>query len=94
MKSIAIYVENNLAGFAIGEIFNNTAIIQVERCDIKYKGIYAFINNEFLIKDFSNTTYVNREEDCGCEGLIKAKKSYHPLYLLDKYLINIKEENE
>lgn len=37
---------NNLAGFSIGEILNDTAINSYERCDIKYKGIYAFINRE------------------------------------------------
>lgn len=95
LNSIAIYVGKQLVGFSIGESHFDTAIIQVERCNTNYKGIYSFINNEFLIKDFSNTIYVNREEDCGSFGLRKAKKSYHPVYLLNKYLINIiKKENE
>lgn len=89
LKTIAVYVDNNLAGFSIGEIINDTAIIHIERCDIKYKGIYSFINNEFIKKEFKNTKYINREEDCGYIGLRKSKLSYHPLYLLKKSLIII-----
>ena len=89
LKTIAVYVNNNLAGFSIGEILNDTAIIHIERCDIKYKGIYAFINREFINKEFRSTKYINREEDCGYPGLSKSKLSYHPLYLLKKSLIII-----
>lgn len=89
LKSIAIYINGILAGFSIGEIFRDTAIIHIERCDIKYKGIYSFINNEFIKKDFSETKYINRQEDCGCPGLRKSKLSYYPVYLLRKSLIKI-----
>ncbi|MEN8076204.1 phosphatidylglycerol lysyltransferase domain-containing protein [Clostridioides difficile] len=89
LYSIAIYVDDILVGFSVGEILRDTAIIHIERCDINYKGIYSFINNEFIKKDFSNTIYINRQEDCGCSGLRKAKLSYKPLYLLKKSLIII-----
>lgn len=89
LKTIAVYVNNNLAGFSIGEILNDTAIIHIERCDIKYKGIYAFINREFINKEFRSTKYINREEDCGYPGLRKSKLSYHPIYFLKKSLIII-----
>ena len=89
LYSIGVYVENSLVGFSIGEILKDTAIIHIERCNINYKGIYAFINREFIRKDFSKTIYVNRQEDCGCVGLRKSKLSYKPLYLLKKSLIVI-----
>ena len=87
LSSICIYVNNNLVGFSIGETFKNTAIIHVERCNKEYKGVYSFINREFLIRHFSSTTFVNREEDCGSTGLKKAKLSYHPVEVLRKSLI-------
>lgn len=89
LYSIAIYVENSLVGFSVGEILRDTVIIHIERCDIDYKGVYSFINREFLRKNFSKTKYVNRQEDCGCLGLRKSKLSYNPLYLLKKSLIII-----
>lgn len=89
LKSIAIYVDDKLAGFSIGEIINDTAIIHVERCDIKYKGIYPFINREFLKLSFSDTIFVNRQEDCGSLGLRKSKGSYCPCELLKKSFLVI-----
>lgn len=90
LKSIAVYVDDILVGFSIGEKFKDSAIIHIEKCDISYRGVYAFINNEFLKANFKDTIYVNREEDCGHEGLQKAKESYYPHKILNKYFIKIK----
>lgn len=90
LKSIAIYVDGELAGFSVGEIVNNKlAVIHVERGEINYKGIYAFLNRKFLIESFADTETVNRQEDTGNEGLRKAKQSYHPVKMVKKYLIKL-----
>lgn len=91
LNSIAIYVDNELAGFAVGEKVNDKmAVIHVERGEISYKGIYAFLNKQFLLESFQDTEYVNRQEDTGNEGLRKAKKSYHPEKMIKKYLVKLK----
>ena len=91
LNSIAVYVDDQLAGFAVGEKVNDRmAVIHVERGEIAYKGIYAFINKQFLVESFSDTEFVNRQEDTGNEGLRKAKKSYHPVKMVNKYLVRLK----
>lgn len=90
LKSIAVYVDGELAGFAVGEKVNDKmAVIHVERGEVEYKGIYAFLNRQFLIQSFSDTEYVNRQEDTGNAGLRKAKQSYHPVKMVKKYLIKV-----
>jgi len=91
LKSIAVYVDNELAGFAVGEKVNDKmAVIHVERGELEYKGIYSFVNRKFLMGCFSDTEFVNRQEDTGNEGLRKAKESYHPAKMVKKYLVKLK----
>ena len=86
---MAVYVNNKIAGFTIGEKLNcQMAVIHVEKGDTKYKGIYAFINKTFAEKYLKNMIYINREEDLGIAKLKKAKLSYDPLKLEKKYIVN------
>lgn len=90
LKSIAIYVHDKLVGFAVGEkVNNNMAVIHVERGEISYKGVYSFLNRKFLMEYFSDTGFVNRQEDTGNEGLRRAKQSYYPSKMIKKYLVKI-----
>lgn len=47
-------------------------------------GAYAIINQQFAKKG-PGSLYYNREEDMGIEGLRKAKLSYKPYMILDKF---------
>lgn len=60
--------------------------IHFEKClaNAAKDGGYAMINNLFA-KECKNFKYINREEDLGIEGLRKAKLSYKPEIILDKY---------
>ncbi|MGB4437741.1 MAG: phosphatidylglycerol lysyltransferase domain-containing protein [Sedimentibacter sp.] len=90
LKSIAIYVNDELVGFAVGERVNKKmAVIHVERGEIAYKGVYAFLNKKFLTESFSDTEFINRQEDTGNEGLRKAKQTYHPIKMVKKYLVKV-----
>ena len=58
-----------------------------EKGDIRFEGVYQMINNLAANACFDGYETVNREEDMGIEGLRKAKLSYNPLYLYEKFVI-------
>ena len=51
------------------------------------RGLYQYINREFLIHAYPNAALVNREDDMGLEGLRKAKMSYNPIGFARKYSV-------
>lgn len=65
------------------------AVIHIEKADSQYRGIYQAINQQVLEHCFSHCVWVNREEDLGIEGLRKAKLSYQPAFLLEKFRATI-----
>lgn len=88
----ALRINGKIAGYSIGEIIGDTLFCHIEKADIGYHGAYQMVTNQFLqmyAKD-ENVKFVNREDDCGDEGLRKSKLSYHPALLLEKIEFNVK----
>ena len=54
------------------------------------RGLYQAINRDFILNEFKDTEFVNREEDLGIEGLRKAKNEYHPDHFAEKYNVTLK----
>jgi len=84
----AILIDGRVEAFALGEKLNpDTAVIHIEKANPRIPGLYAAINQQFCAQEWSQVTYVNREQDLGLEGLRKAKLSYHPHHIVDKYIL-------
>ncbi|MCQ2483265.1 MAG: ATP-grasp domain-containing protein [Clostridia bacterium] len=84
----AIIIDNKIRAFAVGSKGSDElAFIHFEKADISYEGIYAAINQLVLKNEFPEVKYVNREEDLGISGLRKAKESYFPIEMIDKYSV-------
>lgn len=84
-------VNDNIVGYSIGEIVGDTLFCHIEKADISFHGAYQMLTNQFLQMYASgdNVKFVNREEDCGDEGLRKSKMSYHPIELIEKNTVKI-----
>ena len=91
MKVFGIYVDGALEAFSIGEKLKpNMALIHIEKANPEIRGLYPYINQKFLVDEFPDVEFVNREEDLGIEGLRKAKLSYHPVRFAEKYTVREK----
>ena len=88
LKIAGIFIDGKLEAFTMGEYINpNMALIHIEKANPSIRGLYPYINQQFLVNEFSDVEFVNREEDLGIEGLRKAKLSYHPVKFIEKYTV-------
>lgn len=87
-----VYIDNQLEAFTIGSYnsLENMAVIHIEKANPEIRGLYQFINQQFLIHEFPDVELVNREDDLGLEGLRRAKMSYDPIGFAHKYSIRQK----
>lgn len=78
--------EGKIVAYTIGEpLSSDTFVVHIEKAFPEIQGAYPIINQQFVEHTCQDYMYVNREEDTGEEGLRKAKLSYKPDLLLDKY---------
>jgi hypothetical protein len=89
-----LYAENEVVAITLGTIVKDfsyddgthpTAVVHVENARRDFKGAYQVINQLFCQSLPGEVAYVNREDDLGLAGLRKAKLSYHPVKLIEKF---------
>lgn len=89
-KGALIRVDGRFEAFTVGEMLNsNTAVIHIEKANSKVNGLYTITNQQFCENEWNNVEFINREQDLGIEGIRKAKLSYHPVRMVNKYAITI-----
>ena len=90
-----LVLDGKAIGISVGEIVNDTLIVHVEKANTAFDGVYPMLTNSFAraFADTERCRFINREEDCGEEGLRISKKSYHPTEMVKKYAVVIEKES-
>ncbi len=84
----AILVNDRVQAFSLGEPLNDdTVVIHIEKASPDLHGAFQVINQQFLENAWSGWEYVNREQDLGISGLRRAKESYQPHHMVDKFVV-------
>ena len=89
MEGLVLRENGEILAMTMGSALSDTMFdIHFEKAKLDVEGAYNAINYEFaryLRSRYPNLRYLNREDDMGLEGLRKAKLSYRPAMLLEKY---------
>jgi len=92
---LLLRVDGRVIAYSMGVPITDTVYdVNFEKAFSSIQGAYALINREFsrmVQKKYPSLQYLNREDDMGAEGLRKAKLSYHPAVILEKYRAFLKE---
>ena len=88
LSGIVIYIDGVLCGYAYGAPLSEDCYdVMIEKGDRTVTDIYRVLNRDLVRLCCEDFEYINREEDMGVEGLRKAKLSYKPDILLEKYIL-------
>lgn len=80
-----IYIGNQPVALALASMISSQAAdVHYEKCHPDYRDAYPAINR-CMADALAPATYINREEDMNIDGLRKAKRSYRPALLLNKW---------
>lgn len=86
-----LLVDGRVVAYTMGRpISHETFIVHIEKAFSEVAGAYPMINQQFVSHAAADYKYINREDDVGDEGLRKAKLSYKPDILLEKYAVTLR----
>lgn len=89
MEGILLIEDGTVLAVTMGSRMNrDTFDIHFEKAREDVDGSYTVVNQEFaryLRLKYPDAAYLDREDDMGLEGLRKAKLSYNPHHLVEKY---------
>lgn len=87
VKGGLLRVDGQVVAFTLGAPISDVEFdVMVEKALPKYNGAYATINREFAAHELGEFLYINRENDMGAEGVRRAKRSYRPIELIEKFI--------
>lgn len=100
MEGLVLYAGGQVAAMTMASFMSEDIMdVHFEKAVSSIPGAYAAINREFaryIRAKYPSVKYLNREDDTGSAGLRKAKLSYHPHHMVEKYwaLLMVEEYDE
>jgi hypothetical protein len=93
LRGVAVFAGASLAGFAVGEPLNPLTFVEhFEKALPDYTGGYQYVLHALAQAIPERFAYLNREQDLGLEGLRRAKESWHPAFMVEKYALRIRKQ--
>ena len=81
-------IDGRITAFTLGEVFNDTLFVHIEKADHNIAGASEAINRLFvndILTEHPELVYANREEDLGDPGLRQVKRAYNPIMMIQRY---------
>lgn len=91
VRGITVSIDEAVCGLAIATgLTADTGVLNFEKADGDYKGLYQFLDREAARRIFDGCTFISKENDLGDEGLRQAKLSYYPAHIEESWSLELK----
>lgn len=91
VDGVIVRVDGDVSALGIGcRLTEDMGVLHFEKAFSRVKGLYQFVDQLCASRFFSAYRYINKESDMNVPGLAKAKKSYHPAFMVRSYCLAIK----
>ena len=98
LYGLLLRAEGEVVAFTMGSLIQeDTLDVHFEKAFPQVRGAYPLINREFvrwICARLPAVRWINREDDLGLEGLRRAKESYAPDQMVEKYVVTRREPVE
>jgi uncharacterized protein len=92
LRGVGVFAGGSLVAFAVGEPLNPSTFVEhFEKALPGYTGAYQYLLQAFAMSIPEGFPFLNREQDLGIEGLRRAKESWHPALLVEKYTLRVRK---
>lgn len=92
VQGLLARVDGQVQAFAVGARLTATmGVLHFEKAASDIKGLYQYFDRECARRLFAGYDTINKESDMNEPGLARAKKSYHPIYRVRAYKLQLKE---
>jgi hypothetical protein len=92
VRGVGVFTGHSLVAFAVGEPLNTSTFVEhFEKALPSYTGAYQFLLQTFAQAIPETIAFLNREQDLGLEGLRRAKESWHPAFMVEKYNLRVRK---
>ena len=93
LKGGALRIDGKIQAFSIGDLLNpEMVVIHFEKANTEYHGSYAMINQQFAANCWKDIPVHKQGRRYGNTGPRKAKRSYHPIKMVEKYTAYLAKE--
>jgi hypothetical protein len=90
-RGLVLKIEGKVSAFGLASrLTDKMGTLNFEKAFSSVKGLYQYFDRECARRLFNDFTFINKESDMGEPGLMKAKRSYHPVGVVSSYILTLK----
>ncbi len=90
-NGLLLRIDGDVCAFGIGaRLTENMGVLHFQKAFSDVKGLYQYFDKQCMTHLFNGYPYINKENDMEKPGLMKAKKSYHPVKILKSYQLTVR----